>query len=141
MDYVVEKVDNGQHLWILYDELMDDFNFSTGEGFFANRDIIADRFKDETLYTCFVDETKEMFNSSNRDPIFCKNSFYMLPCICTIKDGDTCELLWVHPRARNRGIGRAMIKQLNIKKAANVLSDSKHFWDKLNIEIINTLVF
>jgi hypothetical protein len=127
------KIESGEDFWNLIDEL---YNDGSGSEFVNNRNIIVEAYKDGNLYGLEVGETFSMYErGARRDTIFCKDSYYMLPCFC-IKEDDTAILIWVHSRARMKGYGKRMIELLGIKKAYRPLSDSIEFWEKLNIELL-----
>lgn len=147
----LEQITYSGDFWCLISELIDDQS-----GFLFNRDSILDAFKKGNLYSLSVLETDEISKSQDRlDEIFCKDtlndlflsnynfnnilSFYLLPCFC-IKNDDNCAIiLWVHSRARNKGLGRKLVELLGIRYAFLPLPKSIGFWERCNVEIRNTL--
>ena len=120
----------------LFYELIDDES-----GFINNINILLESYKSNNLYGLRVIETSKMYEMRiGIDPIFCKNSFYLLPCFC-IKDNNECVIIWVHKRARNMGFGKKLIKLLNINKVkvSNILPESIGFWKKFGCEIMNII--
>lgn len=124
------KIDSGD-FWRIIDELIDD-----NSGFIHNKETILDGFKDNRLYGLRVNETDSMYkNDVFLDKIFCKNSWYLLPCFCMMaKDSDvTVDIMWVHSRARGKGFGREMVKLLNIQYADTPLQSSLGFWERCGV--------
>jgi len=129
METKLLQVDDPADFWCLIDELLDDKS-----GFFHNRNTLLKAFKDGTLYSLHIDETEEMFTSKKRDPVFIRNSFYLLPCLC-VKQDDAALIIWTHTRARNRGFARKLIQLLGIQTAIQPLQASLGFWEKCNITL------
>jgi GNAT superfamily N-acetyltransferase len=133
-EYKVTKVVEASDFWALLDALVDD-----GSGFVNNRIALLDAFKNGDLYGMRVVETDEMYqNGQRRDPLFLEETFYMLPCLCVLDDDDkeAVRVLWTHSRARRRGIGRAFVTQLGLKKAMSPLPGSEAFWDACGVKQI-----
>ena len=143
----LEQITDSEDFWCLVSELINDQS-----EFLYNKDSILEAFKTGNLYSLSVFETDEMFRKvDRRDEIFCKDtlndlflsnykfndilSFYLLPCFC-IKNDDNCAIiLWVHSRARNKGLGRKLVELLGIRYAFRPLPKSIGFWEKCNVEI------
>jgi hypothetical protein len=116
--------------WCLFDELCDDCH-----GFLHNRRSLLEAYKEGNLYGLSVVETDHMYERGARmDEVFCKNSWYLLPCFC-VKEKNTAILIWTHRRARNRGFAKKMVELLDIQFAANPLPESIGFWRKCNIPV------
>ena len=108
-------------------------------GFVNNMNIILEAYKNDYLYGLRVIENDKMYEKRMRyNPIFCKNSFYLLPCFC-IKKENKVLILWVHNRARKMGFGRKLVELLKIDTVSNILPDSKVFWEKCGVNIENVL--
>lgn len=64
----------------------------------------------------------------------------LIPAFCTVIEDGPCSIevnmIWVHPTYRRQGLGRSLIEQLKIAKAANFLPGSEPFWQALGL--INT---
>ena len=104
--------------WRLIDELCDDHSV-----FLHNKKTILEAYKEGNLYGLRIDETEEMYERGARmDEVFCKDSFYLLPCFC-VKEKDTAILLWTHRRARNRGFAKKMVELLDLQVASHPLPD------------------
>ena len=121
-------ITNGGDFWALMYQLIDDKS-----GFFDNKSIITEAYRDGTLYGLKVCETDEMYTRGDLLlDIFCNDTFYLLPCFC-IKENDAAIIIWTHSRARNMGFGRKMVELLDIKRADTPLKESLGFWKKCNI--------
>lgn len=117
------------NFWYLIDELFDD-----NSGFCHNRSTILEAYKNDNLYGLRVNETDKMYENRERENnIFCKYSFYLLPCFC-VKESNNAIIIWTHSRARKMGFAKKLINLLDIKYACNPLPDSLDFWRKCNIE-------
>lgn len=129
----LEKI-NSRDFWNIFDELSND-----NSGFLHNKSIILEAYKNENLYGLRVNETDNMYKRGARmDNIFCKNSWYLLPCFC-IKENNKAIIIWTHTRARRMGFAKLLIKLLDIKYAYNPLPDSMEFWKKCNIKFVDDL--
>jgi hypothetical protein len=123
------KVDS-DGFWFLMDELYDD-----NHSFIYNRTTILEAYKNGNLYGLLVSETHAMYERDARnDRIFCKNSWYMLPCFC-VKQEDTAILIWTHARARRMGFAKKLVELLHIKYAYHPQKDSLGFWKKCGINL------
>ena len=129
--YIKKELDS-EDFWCLMDELYDDES-----GFVYNRRIILDAYKNGNLHVLRVNETKEMYKRCARDDsLFCKNSFYLLPCFCvTNEDKTEAIIIWTHTRARRKGFARKLVELLKIEYAVYPLPGSLEFWEKCNIKI------
>jgi len=126
----LNQIDTGDDFWSIIDEITDDHS-----GFLNNRNTLIDAYKKGDLYGLYVNETDKMYERGARmDDIFCKNSWYLLPCFC-VKKHNTAILIWTHTRARKMGFGKKMIELLEIERAYNPLPESTGFWQKCNIEV------
>tara|TARA_A100001015_G_C15002788_1_gene719300 strand:+ start:196 stop:612 length:417 start_codon:yes stop_codon:yes gene_type:complete len=129
----LQKIEDGDDLWVLFDELVDDKS-----GFFFNRSTIIESYKDGNLYGLYVNENQFMFDNRIRGhKLFARDyggclSWYLLPCFC-IKENDKCIILWVHSRARRKGFGTKLVKLLNIKEICTPLPESLPFWKACNL--------
>ena len=114
--------------WRLFDEMVDD-----NSGFFHNRSTLLEAYKNDNLYGLSVGETDEMFQRRARmDTLFCRNSWYLLPCFC-VKEDDTAIIIWTHTRARRNGFAKKLVELLHIKYAHTPLPESIEFWKKCNV--------
>lgn len=128
-ELMVTKIIDGCNFWHLFDELCDDRS-----KFLCNRDAIVEAYKNGNLYGLQVTETDLMYKRRARmDTIFCKGSWYLLPCFC-IKENDKAIIVWTHSRARNNGFAKKMIELLEINSVYNPLPESIGFWEKVNIK-------
>ena len=123
-------ITDSNDFWALFDELVDD-----DSKFIHNRNTILDAYTRGTLFGLRVTETDAMFENRERNNrVFCKGTYYMLPCFC-IKDSSSAVIIWVHTRARRNGFGRILVEQLGITNAYCPLPESIPFWEKCGISI------
>lgn len=122
--------EDGSDFWCIYDELCDDKS-----EFLNNRTYILDAYKNGNLYGLRVNESDQMYKrGAYLDTIFCKDSFYLLPCFC-IKEDNNAIIIWTHTRARRMGFAKTLIKLLNIEYAKPpILTGSDQFWTKCNVK-------
>jgi len=126
------QVVEGNDFWSLINELIDD-----NSCFLHNRNILVEAYKSGNLYSLRVNETESMYGQKAvTDNIFCKNSFYLLPCLC-VRDSENAVIIWTHKKARLNGFAKLLIQLLDIKVAKYPLEESIGFWNKLNIKTVN----
>lgn len=122
----------------ILDELFGEFQ-ETDNGFYANRIILLQAFKEKRMHLLFVEETDENYQANIRaDPLFCSGiSFYLLPTFLVAnQEGTLIEILWVAKRARRMGLATALIKTLKVKYVSHVLPESVPFWQTTGVEIL-----
>jgi GNAT superfamily N-acetyltransferase len=136
---VFEGSCNTDLFWEIMDDLHEEMKASSnGHGFWHNRNMILDAFIDGAMYGLQVIETDEMYRARTKDPLFCKNGFYVLPCFCIIKehdDGNEAVIMWTHTRARNKGFGKKLVEILEIVKADSI-PQAVGFWQKCGVSLI-----
>jgi hypothetical protein len=71
------------------------------------------------------------------DDIFCKNSWYLLPCLC-VKESNKAIIIWTHTRARKMGFAKKLLQLLEIEYAINPITSSIDFWEKCNVKYMFT---
>ncbi len=131
-EIVLHPVTGSDEFWILIDELIGDQS-----SFWHNRTCILNAFRDGRLYGLNIHETDLMYERGVRgDPVFARAyhgepSFYLLPCFCVVSatDDKTCDMIWVHTRARRKGLGRKLVRELGIRVAREPVPEAKPFWD------------
>ena len=130
-----QNVQNTDVFWEIHDLLFEEMvALNNGTGFWHNRSTILGHFGKGNMYGLCVNETKEMFQDGARyDPVFLKTGWYMLPCFCC-KIDDEADLVWTHPRARNRGFAKKLVQLLNIKQAYP-FAESVEFWKKCGVSL------
>lgn len=93
---------------------------------------------EKRLFTLEVTESDAMFSTrASRDPVFAKGPgvCYTLPCFLLRAENDSvCDIIWVHLRARRRGFGTMLVKQLGITRAYQPVEGSEKFWDSVGIK-------
>jgi hypothetical protein len=124
----LKQIDTGDDFWALLTELCDD-----DSGFLHNKSTIVEAFKDGKLYGLSVCESQKMYERFARwDSVFCRETYYLLPCFC-IKHDKTAIIIWTHTRARRMGFAKKLVELLHIEHAWNPLSDSLEFWTKCDV--------
>ena len=132
-ELILKQIDSSE-FWYLIDELCDD-----DSDFLNNRTYILEAYKNGNLYGLKVAETDKMYErGAKTDILFCKGSWYLLPCFCCIEDDNTAVILWTHSRARNLGFAKKLVELLHIKYAHNLLPKSIEFWNKCKVKNSNT---
>ena len=134
-----EKVTDRRDFFKFLDELEAEQDKVTGIGFYGNREIFLQAFMEKRLYTLHMRENDSMFNNrAQRDPLFLKNTFYILPCLCIVtkERRDTVDILWVAKRARNNGFGTALLEDLNILYVLEIVNNTEKFWENRGITYI-----
>jgi len=122
------QIESGDDFWALLFELADDES-----KFLHNRSTLVEAFKDGQLYGLRVCESQKMYERFARvDGVFCRGSYYLLPCFCVTQDL-TAVIIWTHTRARKMGFAKKLVELLHIERAWNPLPDSLEFWMKCNI--------
>ena len=109
-----------EEFWLIINELCDDNSI-----FLHSKVAILKAFKDGQLYGIKMASCGEV-------PIIA-DSGGLVPCFC-ISIGGRALMLWVHSRARLKGVGRRLIQLLGITHAFAVLEESAGFWEKCKIE-------
>lgn len=112
--------------WPIIDEMCDD-----NSAFLFNRRTLLNAYTNGTLYGLKVEDSDDS-EEKYLDPIFCRDSFYLLPCFC-IAEKNCCHILWVHSRARKQGLGSKLVKLLDIHTAIYPLDDTLEFWKKCGV--------
>jgi hypothetical protein len=108
-NYYVSRVKFGDDFLLLMAEFEEFEENSDSE---YNKAILLDAFKYDELYMLSVYETESMHKrNAYMDDVFCKDSYYVLPCFC-IKQNSIVTMLWVHPRIKLLGIGKKMMQLL-----------------------------
>lgn len=131
-ELVVTKIEDGSNFWCLISELTSCEEDRSSWWL----ECIVEAFKNGDLFGLEVVETDAMFHNRSREhPMFSRDfhgqlSFYLLPCLC-VRNGDNAVLLWTHPRARKNGFGARLVTGLGIRRASNILPESRGFWEKV----------
>lgn len=121
---------NYEDFWYIYDELCEE----KGE-IFHYRSILLEAYKKQKLFGLRVTESIQMFENVERNnPLFCKNSWYLLPCFC-VRDKNKVIFIWTHERARNKGFAKKMVELLDIDYAYKPIASSLGFWEKCNVKM------
>jgi hypothetical protein len=105
--------------------------YDANSGFLHNVAQVFDCFGTGRLYGLLLPETEAMFMHQGHDPLFMQSRApWTLPAFCCLSPSGAVEMLWVHPRARHRGLASAFLRQLNVSQASAVLHDSIGFWNR-----------
>ena len=136
----IAKVENADLFFALIETIRDEDPET--DGFHNNRAHLLEGMIRGDLYTMLVRESDELYEIDNylRDPRFLRNLGYYvpsgdgaaLPCMALVKrgpDGEVvADIVWVHSCIRRMGIGTAMVQQLRISKADNIMDEARAFW-------------
>jgi hypothetical protein len=113
------QVNKGDDFLLLLHEMMDDKS-----EFVANAGTMIDAMFRGEIWSVEMEETSLMrqHSSYDTDPLFCRDMFgnflgYKLPCFCWSINNHVV-LLWVHSRARKKGIGRFLVTRLGIRSTS-----------------------
>lgn len=145
----VRVCEDESNFFAILDELFTEFCESLeeserGEGFYCNRNVLLEAYREKRMHLLFVHETDEIYKQKSRkDPLFCRGLFgncslYLLPAfLVTCGKGNKCvELLWVGARARRMGLATCLVETLKVKYTSHVLPASLPFWESTKVEII-----
>tara|TARA_A100001015_G_C14633174_1_gene572510 strand:+ start:75 stop:506 length:432 start_codon:yes stop_codon:yes gene_type:complete len=125
---------NYNDFWYIYDEICDEICDEKCE-LFDYRSILLEAYKKQKLYGLRVTESIQMFENKERNnPLFCKNSWYLLPCFC-VRETNKAIFIWTHERARKKGFAKKLVELLNIDYAFKPLASSLGFWEKCNVKL------
>jgi ribosomal protein S18 acetylase RimI-like enzyme len=131
----VKQVEEGGTFWCIYDEL-------GNKGFFHNRNQMVEAFAAGTLYYVLLKETDNNYNSKElRDlPLFMdktKAPFLSFPAFGVCDIHGEIVMLWVHQRARRRGIGKAIVNHFKLLhkkiKVSEKVFGSDAFWKVMDL--------
>ena len=113
---------------LLYDE----------SGFLCNRISLLDAWKAGELYTLQIKETEELYTQfalrrDLADFLGSTPGSLQLPVLCWRTDGDACKILWVAKQVRRLGLGTELVRGLTIKRAQNIVDESRGFWERTGV--------
>jgi GNAT superfamily N-acetyltransferase len=121
---------SGADFWYIVGEFLNDEHAHAG---WLN--LVASAFRKGMLFGLRVQETPYMRQTDARShAMFAKYlngglSWYLLPCF-VVRECASAILLWVHPRVRRNGLGTALVRELGIATADNILPEAEGFWVK-----------
>jgi hypothetical protein len=105
--------------------------FEANSEFLHNVTQLLDCFGTGRLYGLLLPESEAMFMHPGHDPLFMQSRApWTLPAFCCLGQNGDVDMLWVHPRARLRGLASAFLRQLNVRHASGVLRESLGFWER-----------
>jgi len=121
------EITGGDDFWSLFYELSDyevicdETNNNTNV---FNKTLFIESYKYGHLYGLYVDETKSMKKrKAYKDNIFCKYTYYLLPCFC-IKNKHVIINVWVHPRIKRYNFGSVIVEHvLKMNNFDNKMND------------------
>lgn len=133
---IAKKVTDDREFFKFIDELEADHDKVNGVGFYGNREMFLKAFREKRLYSLHMRENDSMYrHRAQRDPLFVKNTFYVLPCLCVVtkERRDTVDILWTAKRARNQGFGTSMLEDLGIRYVTEIVNNTEEFWENRGI--------
>lgn len=105
--------------------------YEANSPFLHNVTQLLDCFGTGRLFGLLLPETEAMFMHQGHDALFMQSRApWTLPAFCCLDASGAVDMLWVHPRARHRGLASAFLRQLNVRQASRVLRESVGFWDR-----------
>lgn len=116
-------------------------------GFWNNRGQLIDAYCQGRLFTQSLPETDASFNHRefsvmlHSSGVELKDGFHTLPCFCVVNsDGNptSVDMIWVWKPLRRLGLGRAFIKEWNIREVRGYLADSEAFWKHCDVQLVHT---
>ena len=129
----LKEVVDGEHFFALYDMLV-----KHKSGFVHNREYLVDAFKrGGELYYLQIMETDELFKDQElryKLALFteARPARLYLPVFCWRRNGN-CMMLWVAPFLQKLGLASDILRKLDIKRAHNILFESRSFWEHIGI--------
>lgn len=102
--------------------------------FVCNMGTLLDDWRDGRFRMIKAEETAAMYNQTINTDVFLKRAFpWILPAFISVGTSGRADFLWVHPKARRRGVGTAFVKLSGCKKPlrTHVLPSGEAFWHKI----------
>ncbi|KAK3251702.1 hypothetical protein CYMTET_38963 [Cymbomonas tetramitiformis] len=133
---IVSIGDDSSMFWSLFEEMREDASRMVGN---PGEWLLG--FRENRVYTLKVEETDAMFDAAtrrgSRETIFSHGAgfTYVLPCLCmttepvNLQDERTHIVfsMWVHTRARRKGLGRLLLHKLRVKWMYDIDIESAPF--------------
>jgi hypothetical protein len=119
----VVRITSSHDMFRLLDEMANDRS-----SFINSRDLIADAWRDGFLYGVV---SRDVIPCSHPlFPLLVSNTSHwdLFPCLCVSAGEGSAGIMWVHTRARRRGLGRALVSALFITTVPCPLPGSFEFW-------------
>ncbi len=119
------------------DEMLDLFEAMANSGdpiFVCNMGTLLDDWRDGRFRMIKAEETAAMQNQSVDADVFLKCAFpWILPAFISVGTSGRADFLWVHPKARRRGVGTALVKLSGCKKPLgnHILPSGGAFWHQV----------
>lgn len=125
-------------LWAILDLLKDELLTNNNEGFYHNRTILTDGFRDNKLYMLTYDETDELFNNLEYVQLHrLKNTFDTLPCFCLLDNKGEIDIIWTHKPYRKHGFAKCFINHFyanKVKHVNTIIPQSLEFWKYMGFQ-------
>lgn len=128
-------------LWSILDILRYEIDYNIngdGNGFYNNRELLIDGFKENKLYMLNYVETTEIYNNLNKIKQYkLPNTFDSLPCFCLLDKNNEIDIIWTHIPFRKLGFAKCFINHFysNKEKHINyIISDAKDFWEHMEFK-------
>jgi hypothetical protein len=117
------KITEAQDCIRLIDEMANDKS-----AFVNNRAIILDAWRDGCMYglanVSMISIESPLYGLTVKGA----STWDLLPCVCIAPKEGHAGIMWVHKRARLRGLGRAFVDQLQITNVVCPFEHSIPFW-------------
>jgi len=152
------KVCKSEEFWEIIDLLYEEYVHNK-KGFYCNKNLILDAFKENRLFILECEETDDMFYNDEIGskirkfclpgcgwsiPSFCileKNSVDLLGDINSIDSNsvNAISLIWTFTPLRKLGLANTFIEHFNITEVDDILEESIPFWSKSNVKYFTIL--
>jgi hypothetical protein len=133
--FYLSVIDECEDFWCLIDSIVGDMDrdlqtHKEKKGFYHHRTIILEAFQQGRLFglRTINEEVSE---------ICCPGSLYLLPCFCIVDPENKKEaiMIWTESRYRCKGLGKSLLKKLDIESARGISLKSVDFWIKCGFSL------
>ena len=120
------------------DEVLDLFEAMANSDdpiFVCNMPTLLDDWRGGRFRTIRAAESLAMYNHTINTDLFLQRAFpWILPAFISVGTSGRADFLWVHPQARMRGLGTALVKLSGCKKPLprHILPSATVFWHTIN---------
>ena len=108
---VLKHITLAKDFWPLYHELM-----MADAALQDNCYLLLYEFTRGGLYGLYLPMNDNLWSEEERNnPLFCQDTWYLLPCMCILSSHGAVHYRWEHPRAASHKLVEQMITQLGDK--------------------------
>ena len=117
------------------------------QGFWHNRGLLIDAYKHDELYVLKFSEDDDNANRRGMWALLREAGFIvadsrrLLPCFCAMDDDHKgplpyeIDMIWTDSAFRRLGLARAFVQHFEVKDVAQILPDSRGFWERCGVKI------